>query len=162
MKHDDPRKTAALVEAIGRKFESDGYPRTAGRMVGFLLLSEHPHSLDQLADELRASKASVSGNARMLDRMGVLDRVTRPGDRKDYYRLAHDLHLRLIELKRQQMERTCDLLEQALDTDPPPEVRNRLHRFHHLFDHLVTEIRSIEQSARWRDLNSTTDDSLDD
>ncbi|MEK9501877.1 GbsR/MarR family transcriptional regulator [Gaopeijia maritima] len=160
MQHANPDRTAALVEAIGRKFETDGYPRTAGRMVGFLLLSEHPYSLDELADELKVSKGSVSGNARMLDRLGVLQRVTRPGDRRDYYRLADDLHLRMVELKRQKLERTRELLREALDTTPPPDVRNRLRRYHDFFDYLVTEVRKVEQSARMREPNSTTEDPI--
>lgn len=160
MQQANPDRTAALVEAIGRKFETDGYPRTAGRMVGFLLLSEHPHSLDELADELRISKGSVSGNARMLDRLGVLQRVTRPGDRRDYYRLADDLHLRLVELKREKLERTRALLREALDTRPAPDVRNRLRRYHAFFDLLVTEVRKVERCARTLEPNSTTEDPI--
>lgn len=158
MENDTPGRTAALVEAIARTFETDGYPRTAGRMVGFLLLSEHPYSLDELADELQVSKGSVSGNARMLDRLGVLQRITRPGDRRDYYRLADNLHLRLVELKREKLERTRDLLLEALEAAPSPEVCNRLRRYYDFFDLLVTEVGRVERCARMIEPNSTTED----
>ncbi|MBA2573067.1 MAG: hypothetical protein H0V06_08480, partial [Gemmatimonadetes bacterium] len=49
-----------FVERMGLFFEDDGHPRIAGRMFGFMLLSPEPCSLDDLAEQLQVSKASVS------------------------------------------------------------------------------------------------------
>src|SRR5690606_41593620 len=74
-----------FVERMGQLFEAEAGPRIAGRLFGLLVLTPGALSLDEIAEELRVSKASVSANARMLESMHVISRVTRPGDRRDYY-----------------------------------------------------------------------------
>lgn len=82
--------TARLVERFGLFFEQEGLPRIAGRITGYLLLSDEPRSLDDLAGALDVSKASVSTDARRLEAKGFLQRSTRPGDRRDFYSIAPD------------------------------------------------------------------------
>lgn len=84
-------QTAHFIERMGLALESDGLPRISGRIFGLLLVSEDARSLDDLAGELRVSKASVSTNARLLEQRGVLERVSHTGDRRDYYRVPPDL-----------------------------------------------------------------------
>lgn len=76
-------KTADFVERMGMALEADGLPRIAGRIFGLLLVSEDCRSLNELAAELHVSKASVSTNARLLEQRGVLERDSRPSDRRD-------------------------------------------------------------------------------
>ena len=82
--------TARFSDRMGQIFENEGEQRTAGRMFGFLLVSEGVVSLNHLAEALGVSKASASTNARALAQMGILERVSRPGDRQDYYRVTPD------------------------------------------------------------------------
>lgn len=86
-----------FVERMGLLVEADGLPRIGGRLFGLLILSDQPRSLDELADSLGVSKASISTDARRLLERGVVERVTRPGDRRDYYRLAPDFYRRTLE-----------------------------------------------------------------
>ena len=79
-----------FIELMGRQLEEEGMPRIAGRLMGALILNEEVASLDDLAEQLKVSKASVSSNARVLENLGVAERVTVPGDRRDFYRLAPD------------------------------------------------------------------------
>ena len=65
-------KTAAFVEQIAVILETDGLPRVAGRIFGRLLVSAEPKSLDELAEHLGVSKASISINARLLEEKGVV------------------------------------------------------------------------------------------
>lgn len=80
-----------LIDHIGEKAERFGLPRIAGQMEGLLLLSEGRLSLDDIADRLEVSKASVSTNIRLLERWKVVRRVYNRGDRKNYYEIAGDL-----------------------------------------------------------------------
>jgi DNA-binding transcriptional regulator GbsR (MarR family) len=68
-------QTAHFIERMGLALEADGLPRIAGRIFGLLLVSEDACSLDDLACDLKVSKASVSTNARMLEQRAVLERV---------------------------------------------------------------------------------------
>lgn len=118
-----------LIERMGRYYEADGMPRIAGRLFGYLLLEGQARSLDELAAALAVSKTSVSTNARLLEQIGLLERVTRPGDRKDYYQLTPD-QSRMIELKMRGMQEMQRILESAEafaeDADADPRVRKRI------------------------------------
>lgn len=83
----EPEAVDAFVEHMGRVAQADGLPRIAGRLFGFLIIHGGPYALGELAQRLAVSRASVSTNARLLERLGVLVRVSRAGDRQDYYQL---------------------------------------------------------------------------
>ena len=58
-----------------------------GRVSGWLLLSDPPvQSLTEIAEGLGVSKAAVSGAARLLLQSRVVERVSEPGQRGDFYR----------------------------------------------------------------------------
>src|SRR5712691_9039365 len=92
----DPN-TTVFVEKIAILLETDGMPRVAGRLFGLLLVSAEPRSLDELAKQLGLSKASISINARLLEEKGLVERMGRQADRRDYYRIAEDILERTLE-----------------------------------------------------------------
>jgi len=77
-----------FIEALGLFFEDAGIPRIGGRLLGLLVLAEQPLSLDAIARTLGVSRASVSTNSRLLIYAGMVERVSLPGDRRDYYQFA--------------------------------------------------------------------------
>src|SRR5512141_2081946 len=91
--------TERFIEQMGLLWAEEGYTRIAGRMYAFALLSPHPCSLDEIAATLKVSKPSVSNDARMLHRLGLIERIGVPGDRKDYYQLTRDSIERSIETR---------------------------------------------------------------
>jgi DNA-binding transcriptional regulator GbsR (MarR family) len=124
-----------FIEKFGMVAEQDGFPRIAGRMMGFLLLNEGPFTLDELAEELRISKTSASTNARLLEQHGVIERVIKAGDRRDFYRLAENHWEKMVEVAMKRMERFHDVLSKTIASLPPSEEygRKRLveaQRFH--------------------------------
>ncbi|HEU4451948.1 MAG TPA: hypothetical protein VFR81_02775, partial [Longimicrobium sp.] len=72
---------------------------------------------------------SVSLNARLLENAGIAERVTRAGDRRDFYRIAPDMSTRFLERQierikvldgrmaaaRERMEPLSDTVRQRLD-----------------------------------------------
>ena len=102
--------TSQFTDRMGLLFEAEGRPRIAGRIFGYLLLSDDPRSLDQLADSLRVSKASASTNARLLADQGVLERVCLPADRHDYYHVAPDLFARTMAERMRRWAAGCERL----------------------------------------------------
>jgi len=86
-----------IVEDFGLAFEQTGMPRMSGRIIGSLLISDPPHqSMDQLVGVLKASKGSISTMTRMLIQFGLIERVSLPGVRHDYFRLRPDAWQRII------------------------------------------------------------------
>jgi DNA-binding transcriptional regulator GbsR (MarR family) len=128
------RDLESFVERMGRAWEKDGVPRIAGRIFGLLLVSPGDCSLDDLADSLAVSKASVSTDARLLEQLGFLERSSHPGDRRDYYRVAPDLGTRALEIRLAALRGVRRLLAEApRDIDPEVDARiqdyERLHRY---------------------------------
>lgn len=146
-----------FVERMGLHLEAEGMPRSAGRIFGFLLLTDCACSLDELADTLQVSKASISTNARMLEQSGVLERTCEPGDRRDYYRLRRDAWERMLLVGRKRWEGMQQLLAEAQVSLPPDMTtgRHRLReaeRFHAL---LIDELDTLIE--RWRVSRETTE-----
>lgn len=81
------RERARFVEQMGQLAEGEGLPRIAGRLLGVLMLDASRCGLDELALELDVSRASISTNVRLLQSMGFIQRITVPGDRRDYWQV---------------------------------------------------------------------------
>ena len=76
-----------LIEEFGLLQEQMGGTRMTGRVSGWLLLCTPPvQSLTEIAEGLGVSKAAVSGAARLLLQSRIVERVSEPGQRGDFYR----------------------------------------------------------------------------
>ncbi len=81
-------KEKHFVEEVGIFFEQSGLPRMAGRILGWLMISDPPHqTTDELTQSLLASKGSISTMTRLLIRIGLIERLSLPGQRRDYFRI---------------------------------------------------------------------------
>lgn len=80
----------STVAGLGRLAGFFGFSDVMGRLYGTLLLRPEPLSLDDLAEELRISKGSVSMNMRSLERWGMAKEVWVRGERKKYYSAESD------------------------------------------------------------------------
>ena len=76
-----------LIERLGRMVEEDGLSRTVGRILGVLLISDTPLSFTVLAQRLTISRGGLSSNTRLLQEMGLIERVAMPGSRQDYFQV---------------------------------------------------------------------------
>ena len=137
----------AFVERMGLTWENDGLPRIAGRIFGLLLVTPGACSLDDLVLSLDVSKASVSTDARRLEQLGFLERTSRPGDRRDYYRVSDDLVVRSLEIRLERIRKVRGLLAEAPRLGSP-EVAARLDDFDRL--HLYVEQAVEDVLERWR------------
>ena len=80
-------ETRQFIERMGLAIKRMGLTRTFGRLFGLLLVADRPLSLDEIAEQLHVSKASVSTNARSCEELGLARRVGVRGDRRDYYEI---------------------------------------------------------------------------
>lgn len=145
-----------FVETMGQLWESEGLPRIAGRVFGFLTVQGEPCSLDDLAAALGVSKASVSTDARRLESLGLLQRTHRPADRRDYYAIAPDAPARVLAIKLEQLQRFDSALNDLRGIDElAPAVHARIAQFgrnHHRF---VTTLRGLLAEIRCDAISSS-------
>ncbi|HVD62456.1 MAG TPA: MarR family transcriptional regulator [Gemmatimonadaceae bacterium] len=136
-----------FVERFAIAQEGDGLPRIAGRIFGLLLTGERDLSLDEITRELGASKGSASVNTRLLEQRGFIERISRPGDRRDYYRIMPDLFERTMEQRLAKWHRLHDVVEFGMSApDLSPTVRNRLKNF----EAAQNNIREVIETALTR------------
>jgi DNA-binding transcriptional regulator GbsR (MarR family) len=148
------RATAAelhYVEEVALGFERQGLFRMAGRVLGWLLICDPPEqTFNQLAEVLQASKGSISAAMKFLVPAGLVERISRPGERRDYYRcrpgawaeLARD-QSRLYDEFRKLAQRGLELL-----ADAPAARRERLQDMHDFYAWLEREMPALWE--RWR------------
>jgi DNA-binding transcriptional regulator GbsR (MarR family) len=139
------------VEEVALGFERQGLFRMAGRVLGWLLICDPPEqTFNQLAEVLQASKGSISAAMKFLVPSGLVERISRPGERRDYYRcrpgawaeLARD-QSRLYDEFRKLAQRGLQLL-----ADAPAARRERLQDMHDFYAWLEAEMPALW--ARWR------------
>lgn len=151
--------TDNFVEQIAVILEADGMARVAGRIFGLLLVSAEPRSLDELAEKLGVSKASISINVRLLEEKGVVERIGRQGDRRDYYRTAEDMFERMLEQRMAKVRRLQQSIEFACKACLRENhvVRSRLENLDLAYNHLldVTQ-RALDEWRVRRNKRGTT------
>lgn len=74
-----------LIGGMSRISEFWGFPRAMGAIYGALYLSPQHLSLDDLVVETNLSKGAISTNIRALERLGLVHKHVRVGDRRDFY-----------------------------------------------------------------------------
>jgi DNA-binding transcriptional regulator GbsR (MarR family) len=139
-----------FVERMGVVLGDDGMARIAGRIFGLLLVSPEELSLCEIADTLGVSKASVSLDTRRLEQRGLLERVSRPGDRRDYYRMRDDLLMNLMEQRLRRWRRIHDAVSEGRRAlqGASPVVDERLTDFAAGLHHSILTLPSAVE--RWR------------
>jgi len=106
----------SFVEEVGIVFEQTGLPRMAGRILGWLMVSDPPHqSTDQLTEALVASKGSISTSTRLLIQIGLIERVSLSGVRHDYFRIRPGAWQHLIKQSVSQVTVLRQLAERGLE-----------------------------------------------
>jgi len=140
-----------FVEDMGFFFEEYHLPRMAGRIVGWLLISDPPYqSIGDLSDRLQASKGSMSTMIRLLMQLNLVERTRLPGMRRDVFRMKFnrdELLRRTVSqlgVQRQLTERALALIE-----DRNPEMRQQLERMRDLSAFLEVHIPSMLK--RWEE-----------
>jgi DNA-binding transcriptional regulator GbsR (MarR family) len=147
------------IEEFGLFFEQFGLPRTAGRMLGWLLVCDPPHqTMDELAEVLQVSKSSISTTSRMLIQSGLVSKVSFPGERKDFYRISDDAWIKAWSGRNAQIALMRQLAEQGLNllTGNSPERRMRLQNMRDLYLFLEEELPKLTE--RWQKQQAQTDD----
>ena len=95
-----------FMRGLGRVAEFWGFPKAMGAAYAAVYLSPVPLTLDDLVATVGVTKGALSIHMRGLERMGIVLREGRAGDRKDYYSADTDFWgvLRRILREREKKE----------------------------------------------------------
>jgi len=145
-------ETRGFVEQVGLALQSLGAARNSGRLLGVLLVAEEPISLDAACRVLRASKASVSTNARWLETAGLLQRVGYAGDRKDYYQVSPGTFERLLSRRVVEAKEWVRLAEFGLKAIEKENLvaRARLEEMQETYRFLVAQLTKLVERLEER------------
>ena len=138
-REDDPLLDE-FIERVGVIAQEEGFPRIAGRIIGLLIYSGEELSFSQLAERLDVSRGSISTNARMLADRGIVERVGKPGDRQDWFRVGDDAFENLLRAAGARAAKAHASIGKVRDRLRPGPARERLTRYAAFY-------RSIERSA---------------
>jgi DNA-binding MarR family transcriptional regulator len=146
------RMTPALsqfIENMGLHYEGYGLPRIGGRIIGMLLVSPGPVSSEEMAEALQVARSSISTNLKTLLMSELVEKVSLPGERVDYYVLSDDCWQKALELRLAGM---LDLQELGADglrcLEPGHPARERLVEMIEWVDQLRVMLEKL--TAEWQ------------
>ncbi len=145
-----------FIEEVGLLFEAEGLPRMAGRIFGWLLISNPPYqSPGELTEVLQASKGSISSMTRLLAQLGLIERISLPGKRRDYFQIKPNVWSELTQRRLLQIRAFRNLAEKglALLHDQDVESRQRLQDMHDMHAFWEEELPLLFE--RWQKQRTT-------
>jgi DNA-binding transcriptional regulator GbsR (MarR family) len=153
-----------FIQGMSRISSFWGFPRAMGAIYGALYLSPEALSLDELAARASISKGAVSTNVRHLERLGMVHKEIRLGERRDFYVAETDFWqvVKNVLRERQRSEfdhalRTVNeslemiasaSAKEATDAQTARFYQERIHEMEHFFntlDNLVATILALDE-----------------
>jgi HTH-type transcriptional regulator, glycine betaine synthesis regulator len=135
-----------------------GINRSMARIHAHILVSPEPVTLDQVVETLGISKGNASMSLNDLRNWGVILRMHRRGDRRDFYTAEPDSWKMLFQIARERKKREFDpafaaLRELLTESDPQrtAEVTERLtelEKLMSLFDRVSAKFLTDEKKSR--------------
>ena len=108
-------KAEEYIEEVGLMLEQSGMQRMEGRVLGALLLADPAEqSAEELMETLQASRGSISTATRHLIQVGFVERVSKPGERRDYFRNKPGAFVEMARRSTEQLRQFRSLAERGL------------------------------------------------
>ena len=143
---------ASYAEDFGLLFEGFGLPRMVGRVLGTLLISDPPDlSAEELAEALQASRGSISSATRTLITLGLVQRRTKPGERRDYFRMKPDAWNELMRHEMESLARFRRMAERGLElaSSDSLEAQRNLEEMREFYIYWEKELPALLE--RWEE-----------
>lgn len=147
-----------FVEHWGMMARSWGINPTMGELFALLFITGNDWTADGLRARLKVSRGNVSMNLRELIAWGVVHKVHRQGERREYFRAETDIWTLfrriLLERKRRELDPTLLVLDRSVgqisqDPELSPRYLDRigaLRRFFALINALAARVDALDPS----------------
>lgn len=148
---------AKFIESWGKLGCNWGVSRTMAQIHALLLISSRPLCADQIMEALQISRGNVNLNIHALGDWGLVHKVLKPGDRKDYYKAEKDMVVMMKQIILRRKRKELDPMVKVLDEISCVESRcpdsqefcrvvNELKRFSRKVDRTLENIVSSESN----------------
>ena len=160
MAHSSPSPNSALIQARdefvslwGQMGSTWGIPRTMAQVHALLLIHDEPLNTDEVMAFLDISRGNASQTLRGLVDWGIVSRVHRRGDRKEYFSAERDIWKMFRTILAHRKKREVDPLLEALincraltdqrkDHKISPEAQ-AIHQHNECLDELIGFIQIV-------------------
>lgn len=145
----DDEAVRRYAEQFGNLLADTGWPRMAGRVFSAILASEDGRlTAAELAEQLQASPAAVSGAVNYLLQLRLATREREPGSRRDVYVIQDDSWYQTMMTEDQSLARWSVSLRKVLDASGEGTPAHRRVRLSLAFiDFISSEVKGL--SERW-------------
>ena len=92
-----------------------GINKTMAQIHALLFVSENPLSMEEIMEELQISRGNTSMNLRSIMEWGIVYKITKPGDRKEYFTAEKDLDELAVKVARERSKREIKPVIKTLD-----------------------------------------------
>src|SRR5690606_10210621 len=117
-----------FIQAWGTLGSKWGINRTMAQLHALLLISPDPMSAEEMMEELNISRGNVNMNIRELIDWGLVEKLHKPGDRKDDFVAEKDIwevtKQVARERKKRELEPVLKVLEQVSNIEGDKKDRN--------------------------------------
>jgi len=152
----DPAVISRFIERFAQVMVEAGMPRIASRIFVALLAADSGRlTAAELAEQLRASPAAISGGVRYLTQLNLVRRERDPGSRRDHYRVDDDVWYQTITQRDQLLARWAASLREGADVlGPDSPAGARFAETVEFFEFLQKELRLMTE--RWHAYRAET------
>ncbi|MDT3397643.1 transcriptional regulator [Streptomyces sp. B1866] len=145
---------AAWMERVTAWFmQQAGWPPIMGRTMAWLMVSDPPEqTAAQIAEAVRASRASLTTTLRLLTEARMVQAVTRAGERATYYRITEDAWSGVLKRRLASLTSFLDITSEGLRLFPDGAPgAARMREAHRMFAWLNSEAEPMWK--RWDAVN---------
>jgi DNA-binding transcriptional regulator GbsR (MarR family) len=126
MKLEEAKKQ--FIQAWGTLGSKWGINRTMAQLHALLMISAEPMSTEDMMEELNISRGNVNMNIRELMDWGLVEKIHKPGDRKEYFSAEKDIWIVTKQVakerKKRELEPIIKVLEQVTEVDGDKKDKN--------------------------------------
>ncbi len=138
-----------LVEKLGLMFETPGFQPAAARIMALLMVSDRVElTFDEIRETLQLSKSATSNAINLLLTVQKIDYITKPGDRKRYFRSVIAQWKDGMKDKFKEMEKLGNVMREVLEQRPAstPEFNKNFSEMISLMEYIFQEIPKLFKS----------------
>lgn len=137
-----------FIEKTGLIAQNQDIPRVAGRVLGLLIFDGQAASFGDLARELQVSRGSISTSTRFLEDRGLIKRVTKPGERQDFFQLAAcPFSSMLLRLEQELIRAHTDIQATVAEIcSSRPDIKARVQNYGDLYAALSASIKKTAET----------------